>query len=131
MSIDVVGNFLTIIRNGLSVRRRSVSIPMSKLKEGIASVLKQEGYIKDFTVEVGENNKSTLIVFLKYVKGESTIQEIGRVSKPSCRRYASYRVLKPVVGGLGISVLSTSSGIITDRQAKKLGVGGEVLCYVW
>lgn len=131
MSIDVIGNFLTVIRNGLSVRRKTVSVPMSKLKEGMASILKAEGYLKDFSVETDENNKPVLTLVLKYVKGESVIHEIGRVSKPSCRRYESYKNLKSVVGGLGISILSTSSGIMTDQQAKKLGVGGEVLCYVW
>ncbi len=131
MSIDIIGNFLTIVRNGLSVRKRTVTVPMSKLKEGVASILKAEGYLKDFRVETDENDKLVLILVLKYVKGESVIHEIGRISKPSCRRYEGYRGLKPVVGGLGISVLSTSSGIMTDQQARKLGVGGEVLCYVW
>lgn len=130
MSIDVIGNFLTVVRNGLNVRKRTVTVPSSKLKEGIAGVLKQEGYLKDFNVST-ENNKSLLTMTLKYVKGESVIHEIGRISKPSCRRYEGYKTLKPVIGGLGISILSTSSGIVTDRQAKKMGVGGEVLCYVW
>lgn len=130
MSIDVIGNFLTIVRNGLRVRKRTVSVPSSKLREGIAAILKQEGYLKDFSV-TNDDNKPTLTITLKYVKGESVIHEIGRVSRPSCRRYEGYKGLKPVIGGLGISILSTSSGIITDRQAKKMGVGGEVLCYVW
>lgn len=131
MSIDVVGNFLTIVRNGLSVRKRTVAVPMSNLKQGVASILKEEGYLKDYKVETDDNGKASLVLSLKYLKGESVIQEIGRVSKPSRRRYAGYRNLKPIVGGLGISILSTSSGIMTDRQARKLGVGGEVLCYVW
>ncbi len=131
MSIDIIGNFLTSVRNGLSVRKRTVTVPMSKLKEGVASILKAEGYLKDFRVETDENDKPALTLVLKYVKGESVIHEINRVSKPSCRRYAGHKKLKPVVGGLGISILSTSSGIMTDRQARKLGVGGEVLCNVW
>jgi len=131
MSRDVVGDFLTIIRNGLSAKKRFVQVQGTKLRQNIAQVLKNEGYIKDYAVEALENNKSMLTIHLKYVKGESVIHEIGRVSKPSRRCYQGYRSVEPVIGGLGISILTTSSGLMTDREACKKGVGGEVLCYVW
>jgi|SRR5579862_5915250 len=133
MSIDVIGDFLTIIRNGVMVRRRSVTVPYSNLKNNIAQVLKDEGFIKDFEkVNVpGSDALASLTIFLKYVDGESVIHEIKRVSKPSRRHYERMNNLTSVIGGLGISILSTSSGIMTDRQAQKLSVGGEVICHVW
>ncbi len=130
MSRDMIGDFLTIIRNGLKVNKRSVAIPSSVLKVEIAKVLKDEGYIKDFKISE-EDSKKTLTVFLKYVDGESVIHEITSISTPGRRQYESSKSITPVIGGLGISILTTSSGVITDRQAKKLGVGGEVICHVW
>lgn len=130
MSVDSIGDFLTVVRNGLMVGKRSVTVPTSKMKVNIATVLKDEGYIKDFqTVE--EKGKVSLTVFCKYVNGESVIHEIERISKPSCRLYERLNKIKPVVGGLGISILTTSSGVITDRRARELGVGGEVICHIW
>lgn len=131
MSIDSVGNFLTVIRNAARVAHRSVRVPHSNLKQEIARVLKEEGYIKDFAKEPAEGNKAYLTVLLKYVDGESPFHEIKRVSKPGRRHYAGLNDVKPVVGGLGISILSTNKGIITDQKAKQLAVGGEVLCTVW
>jgi len=131
MSIDSIGDFLTIIRNGLMVSKRLVKIPSSNLKVDIAQVLKNEGYIKDFKVEKKEDNKTELTVFLKYVNGESVIHEIKRVSTPGGRCYERCDKIEPIIGGLGIAILSTSSGVITDREARKLGVGGEVICSIW
>ena len=131
MSVDSIGDFLTVVRNGLMVGKRFVVVPSSKVKVNIAAVLKDEGYIKDFKAVAEENNKASLTIFLKYVNGESTINEITRISKPSRRCYERLNTLTSVVGGLGISILTTSSGIMTDRQAKKLGIGGEVICHVW
>ncbi|MBU4270033.1 30S ribosomal protein S8 [Candidatus Dependentiae bacterium] len=131
MSIDVVGDFLTVIRNALMVYKRSVSVPYSNLKIGIAKVLKDEGYIKDFRKEEDEKGKSTLVLILKYVDGQSAINEITRVSKPGRRFYERSSKITPVVGGLGVAILTTSSGIMTDQQARKLSVGGEVICHVW
>ena len=131
MSMDVVGDFLTIIRNALMVYKRSVSLPYSNLRAGIAKVLKDEGFIKDFSKSEDERGHSVLNVSLKYVNGESVINEIKRISKPGRRRYERSGKITSVIGGLGVAILSTSSGIMTDQQARKLTVGGEVICHVW
>ncbi len=130
MSIDAIGNFLTIIRNGMMVRKRVVTAPHSMMKQRIADVLKQEGYIKDFAVEA-DGAKRTITLFLKYVSGESVIHEITRVSKPSRRYFERKNNMTSVVGGLGISILTTNQGILTDKKAREMNVGGEVICHVW
>ena len=94
-------------------------------------MLKDEGFIRDFKVSEYEPGKKHLTIYLKYVNGISSINEITRVSKPGRRYYERSRNITPVVGGLGVSILTTSSGVITDKQAKKLSVGGEVICHVW
>lgn len=131
MSIDTVGNFLTTIRNALMVSKRSVTVPFSNTKMGIADVLKKEGFIRDFETSDGERNQKFLIVHLKYVDGQSVINKITRISTPGRRHYEGLRKIRPVIGGLGISVLSTNLGIVTDKKARKLSVGGEVICHVW
>ncbi len=131
MSIDVIGNFLTIIRNGIHARKRSVVAPFSNEKLNIAKVLKEEGFIKEYAKVEDANGKPVITITLKYVTGESTIHEITRVSKPGCRRYESLRNMTSVIGGLGISVLSTNVGILSDKKARELSVGGEVICHVW
>jgi len=129
MSMDSIGDFLTIIRNGIHAAKRSVSAPFSNQRLGIASLLKEEGYIKDFEkIEAG--CKSQLKIVLKYVDGESAIQKIVRISTPGRRHYEDLSSMKPVAGGLGVSILTTNVGIITDRQARKLKVGGEVICHI-
>lgn len=130
MSVDSIGDFLTIIRNALMIKKRMVTTPSSGLKMNIAQVLKAEGYIKDFNVSE-QDGKQSLTVHLKYVKGEPVIHEITRVSKPSRRHYESSKNLERVVGGLGISIVSTSAGVMTDAQARKQSVGGEVICRIW
>lgn len=130
MSIDTIGNFLTALRNGTMVGKRSVTVPGSRLKAEIARVLKEEGYIKDYKME-HDGAKVALTVFLKYVNGECVIHEMTRVSTPGRRRYENVSQLTPVVGGLGIAILTTSAGVVTDQQAKRLGVGGEILCHIW
>lgn len=133
MSIhDAVGNFLTIIRNGLMASKPFVAAPHSKMNVSIAQILKDEGFIKNFVVLNDEEAVQPRIkVFLKYVDGESVIHEITRVSKPSRRRYAGAGNIRPVIGGLGVSILTTNKGILTNRKAKELQVGGEVICTVW
>ncbi|MBL4588179.1 30S ribosomal protein S8 [Candidatus Babeliales bacterium] len=131
MSIDTVGNFLTIIRNALKVYKRSTKAPYSKLNAEIARVLKEEGYIKDYKKEDISDVKAELLIYLKYVDGESSIHEIVRLSTPGRRRYSPAASLKPVIGGLGISILTTNQGVISDRHARSKVVGGELLCYVW
>ena len=128
---DPVADFLTRLRNANSAHHESLSAPYSKLKANIAEILKAEGYIADFRVEDAQVGK-TLTVTLKYGNDRSSsIAGIKRVSKPGLRVYAKSSELPRVLGGLGIAILSTSSGLLTDRQAAKKGVGGEVLAYVW
>jgi small subunit ribosomal protein S8 len=128
---DPVADFLTRLRNANSAYHEQISLPYSKLKAGIAEILKKEGFVGAIKVEDAEVGK-TLIVDLKYGPNrERTIVGIKRVSKPGLRVYAKSTELPRVLGGLGIAILSTSSGLLTDRQAAKKGVGGEVLAYVW
>ncbi len=128
---DPVADLLTRIRNANSAFHETVSLPHSKLKAHIADILKAEGYIADWTVEDARVGK-TLNLALKYGPNrERSIAGIKRVSKPGLRVYAKSTELPNVLGGLGIAILSTSSGLLTDRQASKKGVGGEVLAYVW
>lgn len=130
MSIDTIGNFLTVVRNGLMVNKRSVVVQHSNLKEQIAQVLKEEGFIKDFK-QVKEGTKLFLTVMLKYVDGESVIHELTRISTPGRRHYEKSNNVTFVIGGLGTSILTTSKGIVSDKQAKRLNIGGEVICHVW
>ena len=128
---DPVADMLTRLRNANSAHHDTVSMPNSKLKTGIAEILKSEGYIATIKVEDAVVGK-TLTIDLKYGPNrERSIAGIKRVSKPGLRVYAKSTELPRVLGGLGIAILSTSSGLLTDRQAAKKGVGGEVLAYVW
>jgi len=129
MSIDSIGDFLTAIRNTLMISKRTVTVPFSQMRLGIVKVLKEEGYIRDF--KKNEEEKPSLTIYLKYVNNDSVIHEIKRVSRPGRRYYERIRSMTPVIGGLGVSILSTNVGIITDREAKKRSVGGEVICHVW
>ncbi len=131
MSIDAIGDFLTIIRNGVMVAKPSVSAPHSNMRQQIASLLKDQGFVRSVSVSEDEAGKKVITVDLKYVGGESVIHEITRVSRPSRREYTGSKTIKPVIGGLGITILSTSHGVMTQQQAKQEGVGGEVLCTVW
>ncbi len=131
MSIDVIGNFLTIIRNGTMASKPFVMIPYSSMTFSIGRILVDEGFIKDCSVIEVEANKKSIKVVLKYVDGESVIHEINRSSRPGLRYYVGAASIKPVIGGLGISILTTSQGVITNKRAEELGVGGEVICTVW
>lgn len=129
---DPISDMLTRIRNGCKAKLPEVEMPSSKLKTSIARVLKDSGYINDFKVE-GEVKK-TLTIGLKYLPGKeskSVIEGLKRVSKPSCRSYAGAQNVPKALGGLGVVILSSSRGVITDRQARKDNIGGEVLCMVW
>ena len=130
MSVDTIGDFLTVIRNGLMVGKRSIAVPHSIMKENVAKVLKDEGFIKDYKQEAGESFPS-LKVQLKYVSGESVIHELTRVSTPGRRHYEKSSKITPVIGGLGVAIVTTSHGVMSDKQAKKLGIGGEIICHVW
>ena len=128
---DPVADMLTRLRNANSAYHEDVSMPFSKLKSNIAEILKAEGYITDWSVEDAEVGK-TLMLDLKFGPNrERSIAGLRRVSKPGLRVYAKSTNLPKVLGVLGIAILSTSSGLLTDRQAAKKGVGGEVLAYVW
>ncbi|MCK5685324.1 30S ribosomal protein S8 [bacterium] len=128
---DPIADFLSRIRNANKALHSSVDIPISKLKEKLACILLDEGYIKDFKV-VNSRKESKIRVFMKY-KGESerVIKGIKRISRPGLRIYAKRDEVPKVLGGLGIAIISTSSGLMTDRVARKTGVGGEVVAYVW
>lgn len=126
---DPIADMLTRIRNGQSADKANVEMPSSKVKLAIAKVLEEEGYISGFeTLEV--DGKARLRVGLKYFQGQGVIEHIERVSKPGLRVYRSKGEIPQVVGGLGISIVSTSQGVMSDRAAREAGHGGEVLCYV-
>jgi len=130
MMTDPIADMLTRIRNAVRVERPFVDIPSSRLKRGVADVLKREGFIWDWKEEPSEP-VSVLRLELKYgPNGERVIQTIKRVSKPGRRSYSRSRELKPVLGGLGISIISSSHGVLSDREARREKVGGEVLCEV-
>jgi small subunit ribosomal protein S8 len=131
MSVDTIGDFLTIIRNGTRASLASVTIPYSKLKDAVSRILKDEGYIKDFAVEEDEQKHKYLKIALKYREGESVIHEIKRVSKPGRRVYEGFSGFQPVIGGLGVAIVTTNRGVMTNKKARRLGVGGEVLCTIW
>ena len=128
---DPIADMLTRLRNANSAYHDTVGMPYSKIKSNIAEILQQEGYIAGWRVEEAEVGKS-LVLTLKYGNArERSIAGIKRVSKPGLRVYAKKDNLPRVLGGLGVAIISTSSGLMTDKQAKKSGVGGEVLAYVW
>lgn len=130
MMTDPIADMLTRIRNANTTGMRRVAMPASRLKVRIAEVLKLEGYIDSYDVEK-KGAHSELTISLKYgPEGEQVIRQIDRVSKPGCRVYSGVRDLKPVLRGLGIQILSTPKGVVSDRAARDLGVGGEVLCKV-
>ena len=131
MMTDPIADMLTRIRNANKARFEKVDIPASKLKISIAKILKNEGYIKNYKL-VKDSKQGMLQIFLKYgAKGERVVSEIKRISKPSIRIYVSKDNIPSIRGGLGSAILSTSKGILTDREAKKQGVGGEVICSFW
>lgn len=131
MMTDPIADMLTRIRNANSIRRKRVSMPASRMRVGIAEVLKQEGFVTSYQVTEGKP-ASTLTVDLKFGDdGEYVIRHIERISSPGCRVYAGVSELKPVLRGQGIHVVSTPKGVISDRKARELGVGGEVLAKVY
>ena len=127
---DSIADMLTRIRNAQTAKHESVTVETSKMKKTIAQILLDEGYISSF--EEVENGKfKNLVINLKYVNKQKVITGLKRISKPGRRIYASSEELPKVLGGLGIVIVSTSKGVMTDREARKLGIGGEVLAYVW
>jgi small subunit ribosomal protein S8 len=131
MLTDPIADMLARIRNANKALHETTSLPASKLKVEIARLLKEEGYIRDFRIEAGDSF-DTLVVELKYGRNrERAITDLRRVSKPGRRVYADKKHLPRVLGGLGTTIVSTSSGVVTGRRAEELGVGGEVICYIW
>ena len=131
MMTDPIADMLTRIRNAVRVERPSVDMPLSKVKRGLADVLKREGYIWEWQELEAEPVKQ-LRIELKYgPNGEKVIQHIKRVSKPGRRVYSKARDLRPVLNGLGICIISTSRGVVSDREARQRNLGGEVLCEIW
>ncbi len=129
---DPIADFLTHIRNATMRRHPMVSIPASRLKEQVAEVLKQEGFIEDWSTLTDQRGRARIVINLKYDdEGGSVIRGLKRVSRPGLRQHAGYRQLKPVVGGQGIAVVTTSHGVLTDRECRNRQCGGEVLCHVW
>ena len=126
---DPIADMLTRIRNAQSVNKLSVSMPASKLKSAIAAVLKDEGYIDDFAVAANDG-KPLLNISLKYYAGRPVIEKIDRISKPGLRIYKGSDNIPKVMNGLGVTIMSTSKGVMTDRKAQAAGIGGEVLCVV-
>jgi len=131
MMTDPIADMLTRIRNAVRVERPYVDMPTSKVKKGLADVLKREGYIWDWQ-EVEDEPVPQIRIELKYgPNGERVIQKIRRVSKPGRRVYSKAKELRPVLNGLGITIISTSRGVVSDREARRRNLGGEVLCEVW
>ncbi len=128
---DPIADMLTRIRNALVVKRDFIEVPASKMKKAIADILAQEGFIKGYTL-IEDGPQGTLRINLKYgPNNERVISGLKRISKPGLRVYARKDEIPKVLGGLGIAIISTSKGVMTDKQARKEGVGGEVLCYIW
>lgn len=126
---DPIADMLTRIRNAQQSEKQSVAIPASKLKAAIAGVLKDEGYIEDFAVRENDG-KPLLEISLKYYSGKPVIEKLERISRPGLRVYKPSRDIPKVMNGLGVAIMSTSKGVMTDRKARGLGIGGEVLCII-
>ena len=130
MSInDPIGDFLTRIRNGQMARKKTITSPSSTVRANIAAVLKDEGYIADYAV-ASEGKKKTITVTLKYYQGKPVIERIDRISTPSLRVYKGKSEVPKVLGGLGIAILTTPQGVLSDKKARAAGIGGEVICVV-
>ena len=127
---DPIADYLTRIRNAIRANQKRVEIPASNMKREITRILKEKKYITDF-IEKPDNKSGTLVILLKYNSGKSVITGLKRISKPGLRVYVGAEELPRVLGGLGIAIISTSKGIMTDQQARQEKIGGEVICYIW
>ena len=128
---DPIADMLTRIRNALVAKHKTVEVPASGMKRAIAGILLKEGFIKGYT-EISDKKQGMLKIDLKYAQGnERVISGLKRISKPGLSVYAKKDIVPKVLGGLGVAIISTSSGIMTDKQARKAGLGGEVICFIW
>ena len=131
LTTDPVTDMLTRIRNAVAVRHGTVTMPSSNAKVSLAGIMKREGFIEDFEV-VSKKPQNDILLRLKYRgKNEPIISGLKRVSKPGLRKYVGSNGIKPILGGIGVSIISTSQGVMTGEEAKKKGIGGEYLCYLW
>ena len=129
---DTIADMLTRIRNANQMRYEEVKVPASNIKKEIARILKEEGFIKDYKIDSEENTQGMITLYLKYTdKKERVITGLRRISKPGLRVYAKNDEIPKVLNGLGIAIISTSKGIMTDKEARKENIGGEVLAYIW
>jgi len=128
---DPIADYLTRIRNAIKAEKKSVDIPASKFKTAISDILKNTGFINDFTLIETDDKKKFISIKLKYANGENVIEGIQRVSRPGIRRYVRYDDLPRVKNGLGIVIVSTSKGLMTEKKARNLKIGGEVICKIW
>jgi small subunit ribosomal protein S8 len=131
MNTDPISDFLTRIRNAQRAKRKTVDIPASKLKLKIAEIMQSQGFIAEYTVTETPNKQGNINIKLKYFNNASVIIGLERVSRPGIRKYVSGSEVPKVLNGLGIAIVSTSRGLMTDKEARKLGVGGEVICNIW
>lgn len=128
---DPLGDMLTRIKNGQHAKKLVIECPHSNLRESVCKVLQDEGFIRGFKTEEQDNNKKNLIIELKYDEGQPVIRELKRISKPGRRVYSKIKDLQPVKNGLGVSVISTPQGVMTDHKARNENIGGEVLCQIF
>ena len=131
MYTDPISDYLTRIRNAQKAKKKSVEIPASKLKLKITEILNRNGFVGDFNVVETENKQGSLVIKLKYNNGDGVILGLERASRPGIRKYVESTSIPKVLNGLGIAIVSTSKGLMTDKEARKLGVGGEVVCNIW
>jgi len=127
---DPIADFLTRVRNAVGARKKFVDIPASNMKIQLSQILKDNKFIKDFSI-IEDNKQNVIRIILQYVNGESSISGMRRISTPGLRKYTGKDDVPKVLGGLGVSIISTSKGLLTDKQAKIQSVGGEIVCYIW
>jgi small subunit ribosomal protein S8 len=128
---DPIADLIVRIKNAIMVSYDKVEVPSSKIKINIVKILKFEGYIRNYKIIKG-SNQDIIVIYLKYNEDKSSvIKDLKRISKPSCRVYSRYKKIPRVLNGLGINIVSTSKGVLTDREARKMGIGGEIICSVW
>jgi len=128
---DPIADLIVRIKNAIMVSYDKVEVPSSKIKINIVKILKFEGYIRNYKI-IKDSTQDIIVIYLKYNEDKSSvIKDLERISKPSCRVYARYKKIPRVLNGLGINIISTSKGLLTDREARKMGIGGEIICSVW
>lgn len=131
MNTDPISDFLTRIRNAQNAKRKTVDIPFSKMKLRISEIMKEQGFIAEYSVVDTPNKQGNINIRLKYNNSEGVILGLERVSRPGIRRYVEHKDIPRVLNGLGVAIISTSRGLMCDKDARKLGIGGEVICNIW